>query len=189
MDSNGDYEMKKVYFFVSIIGILFGGLQNASAGKTNESQNYQCKHEADGRVFCLDEKGKPLTGKKTRGTDGRYISIESYAKGYRDGLTTFFDEDGKQHERVYFKQGLKNGMDKIYYATGGVKINAQYKNGVLHGQVEAYNDRGKLLGRMRYKNGMLERGFCKNEDGKNENFTPQFIAAQPQNQIVTCGAQ
>lgn len=180
--------MKKMYFFVLLIGILFGGLQNASAKKSDEPQNYKCSHEAGGIVFCLDEKGKPLTGKKTRTANGQYASIESYVKGYRDGLTTFFDENGKQSERVYFKQGIKNGMDKTYYPSGGVRVSSQYKNGLLHGQVEIYNDRGKLIGKMRYKNGMLEKGSCKNQDGREERFSAEFIAAQPQNQIVNCGA-
>lgn len=181
--------MKKIYFFVLIIGITLSGLQNASAGKKDEQKNYQCRHESDGLIFCLNEKGKPLNGKRIRELNGHYISIENYVKGYRDGLTTFFDEKGKELERAYFKQGIKNGIDKIYYSTGGIKISAHYKDGLLHGQVDIYDDQGKLLGRMRYKNGMLEKGSCKNQDGKQENFTPEFIAAQPENYIIICGAQ
>lgn len=181
--------MKKIYFFVLIIGLIFGGLQTASAGRKDESKNYRCHTEPDDRIFCLDEKERPLSGKRTREVNGHYVSIENYIKGYRDGLSTFFDENGKQIERVYFKQGIKNGMDKIYYPTGGVKISAQYKNGLLNGKVDVYDDRGKLLGRMRYKNGILYKGSCRNQNGKDENFTPEFIAAQPENQVVTCGAQ
>ena len=113
------------------------------------------------RNYCTDAAGEPLNGKiYDTWPNGEYRTIINYKKGYADGLATYFNEDGKLMERVYYKTGIKNGMDKIYYANRSIKVWANYKDGKLDGWQNFFTPQGRQRGKMYYKNGKLTEGYC-----------------------------
>ena len=148
--------------------------------------SYNCLKENDGIKYCLDANRKPLEGKiALKNSDGNYVSIENYKKGYLTGLCSFFYPNGNPKLRLYYKEGRKNGMYKSYYQRRGIEVSANYKNNKLDGMLDLYLVDGKLYGRMRYKNGKLEKGFC-NKNGKKENIKPATLRSFPENQIYNC---
>lgn len=177
--------MKHVYHIAlcSFVYILF----NNSVYAADDVVNYSCAQQENEVTYCLDSKGKPLSGKVEQiRDDGTPQSIENYSKGYLNGLVTYFDADGKQQERLYYNNGIKNGMYKKYYPNRTIQILANYKKGLLDGRVDLYSDAGKLKGRMYYKNGYLERGYCES-NGQKQNFSAQKITEQQFNTLVQCG--
>lgn len=150
-------------------------------------ENVKCYKNAEAMLFCIDERGKPYTGKRTvKQSENKYFSIENFKSGYKDGLCTYFDEKGQRRERSYYKLGVKNGMHKIYYSDNKIKIRANYKDGELDGVSDIYDLDGSLRGSVKYKRGRLEKGFCR-ENGKKEEFKRETINSHPYNSIVSCG--
>ena len=138
-------------------------------------------------LFCIDERGKPYTGKRTiKQSENKYLSIENFKNGYKDGLCTYFDKKGQRRERSYYKQGIKHGMHKIYYSDNKIKVRANYKDGELDGVSDIYELDGSLLGSVKYKRGHLEKGFCR-KNGKKEEFKRETINSYPYNSLVSCG--
>ncbi len=153
----------------------------------NTPGNLKCISGNDDMLYCVDEKDKPFTGRKTvQFNENRFKSIENFKNGYRDGLCTYFDKFGQRHERAYYKQGIKNGMYKLYHSDNHIKVIATYKDGLLDSTSDIYLSDGTLWGRMRYKRGYLEKGFCQ-KNGKKENLSYEALKAQPFNTINSCG--
>jgi len=158
------------------------------SSSSEKSISYTCVQDSNDLTFCTDMNGKPLNGKiaeKISSTE--YLKIENYKKGYRDGLCTYYNENGVLKERTYYKSGVKNGMSKLYYSHNNIQALANYKNGLLDGIVDIYTAQGKLLGRLRYKKGVLEKGTCY-PNGKKENIKRDIIKNIEPNQIYGCGA-
>ena len=63
----------------------------------------------------------------------------------------------------------------------------KYKEGMLDGMADVYLPDGTLGGRMKYKNGYLEKGYCKKNNNKKENFDYNMLQAFPYNTINDCG--
>lgn len=160
---------------------------NAVPDSHISKENLNCYTKGDGLMFCVDEKGKPYTGRRTvMQSETKYLSIENYRNGYKDGLCTYFDEIGQRRERSYYKQGIKNGTHKIYYSDNNIKILANYKDGEIDGMSDVYSPEGELLGRIKYKKGYMVKGFCKN-NGKKEEFKRETLDSHPYNTLESCG--
>lgn len=148
--------MQKIFILISVIISIYSG--NCFASERN--MEHTCKTEND-RFYCVDKNQQALNGKiYDTWNNGQYKSIINYKKGYSDGLATYFNEEGKLMERVYFKMGIKNGMDKIYYDNRTIKISAQYNNGLLDGWQNFYTPEGKQQGKIYYQQGKLTGGYC-----------------------------
>ena len=185
-ETKGDI-MKKNSFY-ALIGVLLVGGYSAYAAKDKAAKKTNCEEDGQGIVYCLYENGKPVTGKiYTHNEDGGLASIENFKDGYRDGLSTFFDSEGKYSERLYYKRGLKNGMYKKYYDNRTKQIQANYADGLLDGQVDLYFADGKLSGRMNYRKGKLKRGFCADKEGKKTVFGSEELSKYQDNNINMCG--
>lgn len=160
---------------------------NEDQSLINTPGNLKCISGNDDMLYCVDEKDKPFTGRKTvQFNENRFKSIENFKNGYRDGLCTYFDKFGQRHERAYYKQGIKNGMYKLYHSDNHIKVIATYKDGLLDSTSDIYLSDGTLWGRMRYKRGYLEKGFCQ-KNGKKENLSYEAIKAHPFNTLNSCG--
>lgn len=147
---------------------------------------YNCQEDNDIK-FCVDADNKPVDGKVAQYDDlGTALSIENFKKGYLNGLSSYFYQDGNPKERLYYKDGQKNGMYKYYYPERNIQISANYKNGLLDGQLDVYLPNNSLYGRMKYKKGRLEKGYCK-EGGKKVDFSRDLLKSYPFNVINTCG--
>ncbi len=155
-----------------------------------ENIEHSCEQK-DERNYCVDANGMPLNGKiyTTWPESEQYKTIINYKRGYADGLATYFNNEGKLMERVYYKTGIKNGMDKIYYANRTIKIWANYKNGKLDGWQNYFTPEGKLQGKMYYKKGKLTNGFCiaYSDKGKlKKTLSTEQIAQNEENKLFLC---
>ena len=167
---------------------LYANATNKATKQLNVSQSYKCQEKENNIIYCLDESGKPLTGKRElKNADGNWISIENFRKGHRNGLCTYFDKDGNYQERVYYKQGIKNGMDKIYYPNRSINVLANYKDGLLDGRIDVYYPNGKLKGRFTYSRGTLLNGTCVNARGKKSSLLNDAISSNSENTLYECG--
>lgn len=154
----------------------------------NSPENVKCEKYENDMVFCIDGENKPYTGRRTvQKEDNTYVSIENFKDGYKDGLCTYFNDKGQRKERSYYKQGMRNGTHKIYYSDNNIKVLTNYKDGLLDGMADVYLPDGTLGGRMKYKNGYLEKGYCKKNNNKKENFDYNMLQAFPYNTINDCG--
>ena len=161
--------------------------QEPVANSLVSRENLNCNTDSNGLLYCLDEKGKPYTGKRTvRQPENKDLSIENFKNGYKDGLCTYFDDKGQRRERSYYKQGIKHGMHKIYYSNNKIKVRANYTNGEIDGISDVYTLDGKLMGRMKYKKGYLVKGYCK-YGNKKEEFSRGMLDSYPYNTIESCG--
>lgn len=179
--------MKKILLMCFIYIFAAISTANAVLKAASEVVNYSCSSKEDNRIFCVDEDGKPLTGKIKKRSGDKYTSIENYLKGYRNGLVTIFNNEGGLLERVYYKQGIKNGMDKIYYPNRSIWILANYNNGLLNGRVDVYDSKGKLMGRMHYNKGILDSGYCRNNQNQKTDLTINEIKSWQFNLLYNCG--
>ena len=177
--------MKAMMMGLSALIIL-----HASAfANDKEAQTVECKEIQDIK-YCETENGRPFSGKYEKKTPGgAFKSIENYKKGYLNGLSTYWDENGKLQERIYFKNGIKNGMDKVYYGNRTIKYLLNYKNGKLDGRMDIYTDDGKLKGRHFYHSGVLQSGFCVDDKGRDVTLTFQQIKELEDNTLETCGVE
>lgn len=176
---------------ITLILLVF--LNSASfASATERDIPHSCQPQGE-RFYCVDTNNQPLNGKiYSTWENGQYKSIINYKKGYADGLATYFNEDGKLMERVYFKLGIKNGMDKIYYDNRTIKIWAQYNNGQLDGWQNFYTSEGKQQGKAYYKQGKLTDGYCilmKNKRRQKINITREQMEKNLPNQLFLCEEQ
>lgn len=160
-----------------------------SVEATERNIPHSCQPEGE-RFYCVDTTKQPLNGKiYNTWENGEYKSIINYKKGYADGLATYFNDEGKLMERVYYKLGVKNGMDKIYYDNRTIKIWAQYNNGLLDGWQNFYTPEGKQQGKAYYKQGQLTGGYCLTYLHKRRQkvaISHEQIEKNPPNQLFQC---
>ena len=162
-------------------------LNNTDASSNNKKEN--CQEDENKILFCVDGEGKPLNGKQVSfGPGGHYASVEYFRNGYYNGLCTYYNDEGKKKESIFYRMGVKSGEYKAYYKTEGIAIWANYKSGLLNGNVDITNPSGRLLGRMNYKNGVLDKGFC-TRNGKRETFSDEMIKSYPFNTLNNCGVE
>lgn len=173
-------------YYGTLSFFLFCSLGNYAAAASDKYVDFSCQPQEDGRIYCVNESGEPLSGKVARyNADGIVASIENYNKGYLSGLSTYFNAEGKRTKRLYYDRGVINGMYREYHANQTIKVAANYKKGIIDGRVEYYTEDGKLAGRINYKKGYLESGYC--GSGKNrQNLSPEKIAKQKFNTFVSC---
>lgn len=174
--------------FLAFVFCLMKSLPVLALDEENIEHSCEIKDE---RSYCVDASGAPLNGKiyTTWPESEQYKTIINYKRGYADGLATYFNNEGKLIERVYYKTGIKNGMDKIYYANRTIKIWANYKNGKLDGWQNYFTPEGKLQGKMYYKKGKLTNGFCiaYSDKGKlKKTLSTEQIAQNEENKLFLC---
>lgn len=173
--------IKIFYLIIMIIPATFS--DTYAKEKIIQENSYSCSTQ-DEIEFCIDAENKPLSGKLEQlDKDGNVILRSYYKNGYKEGITTEYNE-GKIFRKSYYKKGLKNGEDKEFFKNNIINISANYKDGMLSGSVERYNEEGDLIGRFRYKDGYLVKGFCQFKKGKNK--IKQEITGSAYNQIINC---
>ena len=102
-----------------------------SGGTYNVKTDTICKKQ-NGKTFCTDKKGKPLTGDMVK---------------YKEGIVV---------RRYPMKNGYLDGVGIVYYDSGRVKKTLEYKEGVLNGSVNSYERNGKITESVPYVDGKKE---------------------------------
>ena len=172
--------------FLIALACAFLALKTANAKDENKTVN--CSMQ-DNLQYCVDENGKPITGKVAiKDENGMTKSLENLKNGYRNGLQTEYDEKGALFRRAYYDMGVLNGQYKLYHKNRQLKIFANNKDGVLHGSSEIYDDQGNLIGKILYNKGRVKSGYCR-KDAKAKKTKLTFFEIQnfPDNYLITCG--
>lgn len=85
------------------------------------------------------------TGEKKAYKKGVLYSTINYKKGFRDGVTRIYYEDGVVNQEYIYKRGKIEGLFKWYYPSGKVYITSEYVDGIKHGWERMYAENGSLM--------------------------------------------
>jgi antitoxin component YwqK of YwqJK toxin-antitoxin module len=96
-----------------------------------------------------------------------YLKSKYNENNQRDGIWSYYDEDGILTQQILYSNGFLVKMTEYY--SGGVNLSyeANYKSSVVHGPWLGYHENGKLFIEMEYNNGKLS-GFKKVYDYNGE---------------------
>ena len=178
--------MYRRFWIISFL-IVCTGLVSAQA-RTMKMQQINCVTR-DSKDFCTSLSNKPLNGKvAVQGPNGNLASISDFKKGYRNGESLFYDNEGYMTERITFRNGMIEGVILYYHRNGKVWISAPYTKGILHGSVDIYDASGKIRGKFKYERGNLKWGYCKRK-GEDKIKYPNSKSLVEFNQLVTCGSK
>jgi antitoxin component YwqK of YwqJK toxin-antitoxin module len=128
---------------VLIIAVLFFGLS--------------CTAQSDTVFNQIDANGlKQGFWKRTMTDNGNpYLyAVESYSNGKRNGLCTYFFQNGKRETESYYKNDTLDGLSKIFRSYGGLRYEEPFKNGRTHGFKKYYSVNGNLTEEQEYKEGV-----------------------------------
>ena len=96
---------------------------------------------------------------------GKRMMAGNYANGFKEGLWTFYEPDGKfglDGKQAYtYHQDQKNGVAYFYSADGVLREQQQYRDDKLYGegQVKSYDEAGRLKSSGTYYNDQREGVF------------------------------
>lgn len=99
------------------------------------------------------------------GEPGKRMMAGNYVDGYKEGLWTFYEPDGKYDldgKKVYtYHHDQKNGVAYFYSADGTLREQQQYRDDKLYGEgeVKAYDEAGKLISSGTYHNDLRDGVF------------------------------
>ncbi len=122
-------------------------------------------YDAEGKVLISQERNKGrfdfvgYTSAGHRLVEGRYLD-----EGDKDGLWTYYYENGQKQSEETMDKGVRNGPSKTYYPNGQLKEKSHYSDGLLDGQYTRYYIDGALEAHGRFAEG--ER------DGSSTTFHP-----------------
>ena len=177
--------MLKQYVITFLVILFF----TCSANADEQKVEHTCEAVGE-RFYCVDKDKQPLNGKiYDTWPNGEYKTIINYKEGYADGLSTYFNNEGKLMERAYYKMGVKHGMDKVYYDNRTIKIFANYKNGLLDGWQNFFTPQGRQRCKVYYKNGKLTEGYCisyAHKHRRKKSLTFEQIETVELNQLFNC---
>lgn len=118
-----------------------------------------CKAE-DGKRFCRDEKGVPVTGMMNVWADGRLVAEVTLADGQREGPTRYYGKEGRLSYAIPYNAGLQDGVEVAFAPNGSVRWLTPYKQGKKDGYVLGFYDNGAFSSILYYSND-LEDGVYK----------------------------
>lgn len=62
----------------------------------------------------------------------------------RNGVWTFYAEDGTELSVTYYEHGLKQGFSIVKYPTGAIHYKGEYHKDQMVGEWTTYNERGEV---------------------------------------------
>ena len=100
---------------------------------------------------------------------GFYKSINPEIK---EGLFTYYDENGKKNFQGNYFANTKNGPYTLFYNSGLVWVSENYLNDLLNGDLIGYFENGQIRRREKYSNGALIGGKCYTLSGIDTTYYP-----------------
>ena len=74
----------------------------------------------------------------------------TFKNNLRDGLWTYWYENGSKWSEGFFKEGKNDGKRLTYFENGKVRYEAYYKDGIRVGKWRFFDNNGKLLQEIDY---------------------------------------
>ncbi|MEN9444528.1 MAG: hypothetical protein RIS47_1418 [Bacteroidota bacterium] len=123
-----------------------------------------CKTELEQEVVASYPDGSPmkLNGIEYKG-DAKVVTRETrlypnaqvemeggIANGQRDGVWTYFKEDGKKWMEESYKDGVMQGPVTVWYLNGELKYEGEYTAGRPSGKWKFYDEKGTLTKEQSY---------------------------------------
>lgn len=90
----------------------------------------------------------------------------------KEGLFTYYDENGKKNSQGNYSANTKNGPYYKYYHSGLVWFSENYSNGILDGECIGYFENGQIKRKEKYRRGELIEGKCYTSSGLDTSFFP-----------------
>ena len=105
-------------------------------GRLSKMHTYRNGAMDGKQVLCYEKGGNLSGGQRQR------VAIAD-KNGYRNGLTTWFYENGVKKMTIEYKDGQFDGLQQAFYEDGSLKKEASYKNGKLVGKEKTFSEKPK----------------------------------------------
>jgi hypothetical protein len=86
-------------------------------------------------------------------TNGKKAAVGQYSNGFKSGTWSFFDESGKEYDKIEFHENNYHGKRTLYFASGKPHIVEEYQNGLKNGVVQELSEDGKVVREARFEKG------------------------------------
>ena len=90
----------------------------------------------------------------------------------KEGLSTYYSENGNPSSEVEYHNNKMNGIWKLFYTSenGAIRLKANYVNGVLEGERIGYYKNGTIKRSEFYNSGKMKSGKCFTANGADTVF-------------------
>lgn len=175
--------MRKLFLFI----IVLVGIHEAKSQQTKDTiyfnRNWVETSKENAEYFRLVTKQSDLFQvmdyylNGTLQMNGIYKSLNPEIK---EGLFTYYYENGNKSSQGNYFANTKNGLNTLYYNSGSIWLQENYLNGLLDGDLYGYYENGKIKRKEKYNNGEFIEGKCFTVYGSDTNYfpfetMPQFI--------------
>jgi antitoxin component YwqK of YwqJK toxin-antitoxin module len=130
--------MKRIYILIIALTIFTG----CNKKTTDDSAVYFDKHIAYDK-----QTKKKFTGtiKTTYQDCDMTFSTIDYKNGVRDGMATWYYQDGQMRQDIMYVNNKANGTFTEYYPNGQLKSSIKYENGKYKGEMIMYDENGTII--------------------------------------------
>lgn len=123
--------------------------------KTPEAKYLKELHEiASWNPEIEDMRFVKLTWKEEKYRSGKIRSREPIIGGKKNGLASYWHENGELYSNIPWKNDLKEGRFNLYREDGTLEQSLNYKEGEPHGLLSWFDEKENLKQRAVYKNGV-----------------------------------
>ncbi|RKG77847.1 hypothetical protein D7W79_14360 [Corallococcus exercitus] len=85
--------------------------------------------------------------------NGKKAAVGQYLNGHKTGTWVFFDEAGREYDKIEFRESNYHGTRTLYFASGKPHFIEQYQNGLKDGVVQELSEDGKVVHESRFEKG------------------------------------
>ena len=117
-------------------------------------------------VMYLPQSDKPYSGDVSKSDNfGKTLLKGTYKNGKKDGLWTWWYENGEKKNEGTFKDGKENGLHRWWYENGQKSKEGTYKDGKQVELVTSWYENGQKGKEGTFKDGELVSENCWDIDG------------------------
>ncbi|UTW64035.1 toxin-antitoxin system YwqK family antitoxin [bacterium SCSIO 12741] len=103
------------------------------------------------KVLTTVDSDQRVVAKKEFYINGK-VKIEGSfdGAGERQGLWTYYYEDGKVWSRCEYTAGLRDGKNEVYYENGKLRYSGSFKNDEKTGEWTFFDEEGQLIKKVNF---------------------------------------
>jgi len=146
---------KKISILIfSILIVFFSGCSTPSLSTKKVDTTYYTGGQIRSTFTWTDKTGKNGI-KRTFGYEGETTSSVRIVNGVKDGIMTFYDDNGLVIKQTPYVNGFINGVEKEFYPNGDKMVTYTYVGNKKNGEAFSYYPSGEICNRAIYKDGKL----------------------------------
>lgn len=167
--------MRKILLFINIL--LCCGITKAQQTKDKiyYNKNWESSTKENAEYYRIISKERELFHVMEYHLNGT-LQMNGYYKTLnpeiKEGLFTYYDENGKKSSQGNYFANTKNGPYNFYYKSGLIWFSENYSNGILEGECTGYFENGQIKRKEKYRRGELIEGKCYTSSGLDTSFYP-----------------